>query len=263
MKQLCCARNLKTKEKFKNFDLVGSSISFYKISKKIFLNLNYNEVSKINNNKEACAIDPGLRKFAAIYSPKEVIQIGPDAHKIIFKICQEIDIIKSRMDRKSYFKKEAFDNGYLPFSKTYFVMNSKRRRSLRKALHKKIQKIKNLREELHNKTINYLCKNYKTIIYPPFETQEMAGKLKSDLARAMYNFAFYKFKQKLKNKAKEYNIHLLIKPEYFTTKTCGMCGFVNLKFGKQEIYECPKCGLRIDRDMNAARNVLLRNLRYT
>ncbi|MGA2462628.1 MAG: transposase [Candidatus Bathyarchaeia archaeon] len=43
---------------------------------------------------------------------------------------------------------------------------------------------------------------------------------------------------------------------YGTTRDCSRCGFHVPKNLSERIHECPKCGLTIDRDLNAARNIL-------
>jgi putative transposase len=50
--------------------------------------------------------------------------------------------------------------------------------------------------------------------------------------------------------------------EAFTTKTCGLCGTINDHVAAAKIFGCaePTCGVQIDRDVNGARNILLREL---
>ena len=62
---------------------------------------------------------------------------------------------------------------------------------------------------------------------------------------------------KLINKCKERNIELrLVDTFYPSSKTCSCCGNIkkNLKL-KDRIYKCDKCGLEIDRDLNASINL--------
>ena len=58
------------------------------------------------------------------------------------------------------------------------------------------------------------------------------------------------------------NAEIIIKPEYYTSMTCGRCGNLKYNLGRNEIYECEKCNLKIDRDYNGSRNILLRNIEY-
>jgi transposase len=47
--------------------------------------------------------------------------------------------------------------------------------------------------------------------------------------------------------------------EAYTSKTCGKCGFIDYELGSNHIYNCPKCKNKLDRDVNAARNILMKN----
>ncbi|ADI31365.1 zinc ribbon domain-containing protein [Staphylothermus hellenicus] len=44
---------------------------------------------------------------------------------------------------------------------------------------------------------------------------------------------------------------------YFTSKTCPLCGYVN-KDLRGQVFECPRCGWRIDRQKNASINIYLK-----
>ena len=65
----------------------------------------------------------------------------------------------------------------------------------------------------------------------------------------IYNIIFNKYFQELylfqNSKAKNSRI-------YF------QCGFINVLLGSKEIYNCPKCFLHIDRDINGSRNILIK-----
>jgi putative transposase len=190
-----------------------------------------------------------------LYSDSKVAKIGIDTKGKLYKVCKEIDIIESRINSKEYYIKNK-ETG----EKEYKSVNNRRRMNLIKAKHRKIEYLKNLKRELHNQAINYLCKNYSKIIIPPFEIQKMAGTLFSKTARTLYNLSHYEFKQKLISKGKEMNCLIEIRPEYYTSKTCTRCGNVkrDLKLSDRK-YKCNNCNLKIDRDYAAARNIMLRN----
>lgn len=249
-------RNIKSSEKFNKYNIRGSTLTYHTVLKTYTLNLTYTVKSKLNNNKKVVAIDTGTRCFATIYSENKVIEFGNNVEDKLYKVCREIDIIKSHIDKKYYYIKN--DNG----EKTYYFVNSRKRVNLRKALHRKITYAKNLKKDLHDKIINYLCTNYKTVILPPFETSKMVGKLHSKTARLMYNLGFGQFKEKFKEKAKEYNLNLQIHSECYTSKTCTRCGNIKYNLGSKKIYKCNKCKLVLDRDINGARNILLKNMEF-
>jgi len=86
------------------------------------------------------------------------------------------------------------------------------------------------------------------------------NKLSSKISRSLLNISYYKFLQKLKSKCRETGIVLVIRPEYYTSKTCTRCGNIKKELKGEDVYECKKCGLKIDRDTNGARNIMLRNI---
>ena len=49
--------------------------------------------------------------------------------------------------------------------------------------------------------------------------------------------------------------------EAYTCKQCGNCGVLNDKLGSSETFVCPRCKFSADRDIHAARNILLRHLK--
>ena len=169
------------------------------------------------------------------------------------KRCKEVDIITSRLNKMQYYIKNK--DGV----KIYHMLNNNVRRNLRKALHRKIKKIQNMKKELHNKTIKYLTDNYKCIILPPFNVKQMSARLSSKIARNMLTLSFYQFKVKLKLKALAKNVRIAEFNEPYTSKTCGNCGSINNELKNSKIFKCPACNIELDRDINGARNIMLRN----
>ena len=86
-------------------------------------------------------------------------------------------------------------------------------------------------------------------------------KIGSKTARQMLTWSHYRFQQRLVNKTREYrNSQVIICDEAYTSKTCGCCGQLHEKLGGSKTFRCPHCGVVMDRDMNGARNILLRYL---
>ena len=46
--------------------------------------------------------------------------------------------------------------------------------------------------------------------------------------------------------------------EAYTSKQCGRCGTLQDKLGSSLLFTCGQCALESDRDIHAARNILLR-----
>jgi transposase len=193
------------------------------------------KTNEIKQENKICAIDPGIRKMATIFSENEIVEIIPN--KILHKYYNKIDKLKS-LRAKNKIKSISFKKG---ISRNY-------------------NKINNLVNEIHYKTINYL-KQFNTIFLPSFETQDMVkGKLHKHTKRDMLCLSFYKFQQRLLDKAKLLkNCNVKIVNEAYTSKTCGLCGHINPKNTKENL-TCQNCNITYDRDINGARNIFIKNV---
>ena len=49
--------------------------------------------------------------------------------------------------------------------------------------------------------------------------------------------------------------------EEYTLQLCSNCGHLHDNLGSVKVYFCKKCKLEIDRHINAARNIFLKNIR--
>ena len=70
---------------------------------------------------------------------------------------------------------------------------------------------------------------------------------------------FYKFKTRLQYKALVENKKIFEVNEAYTTQTCSYCGNM-YKPECSKIYDCNKCKKNIDRDINAAKNILMKGI---
>ena len=195
---------------------------------------------KVTHN--SIALDPGVRCFQTGYSPDGFI--GEFGSNILDKVNPYTDYINK-----------------LNTLKTKSVYKTRRNMSLRQ--HKSRTKIKNIVNDFQWKLANYLCSNFETIITSNFNTSDMVKKENRTISKTtvkdMYCLSHFKFREKLKHKARQMNRRLIIINEAYTSKTCTSCG--NIKDLKGEkIYKCDNCNLVIDRDINGARNIYLKTL---
>lgn len=237
------------KEKISKFDYCDSSLSYDIRLNKFYLNLSHKVKNKENNNNKVCAIDPGIKNFLTIYDESSAAKIGINCGKTMNKLNTEIDIIKSHIYSKKYIINDKEEN-----------INANRRRNLKKALRRKIIKLENIRNELHNQSINYLTNKYSRIILSPFESQKIDKILSSPQTRILKSLSYYKFKERLKEKAKRVNVKVDIREEYYTSITCTKCGNIDYNLGNKDKYKCKECNIHLERDYNGARNILLRNI---
>jgi len=196
-----------------------------------------NQGTYMFKGRRVISLDPGIRKFLTGYDPEgKCFFIGAGAHKKLTSLFKELNELQSKNDTG--------DTYVSPFSLW--------------------KRMKNLVSELHWKTASFLVENYDVILLPDFRVQQMVANKKTKVRlgkltkRLMNMFSFYKFKEKLSYKCETYGKKLLIVDESFTSCTCGNCGSINRPKGS-EVYNCVSCKLEIDRDINGARNILIKN----
>lgn len=210
------------------------------------------------NNERVIAIDPGVRTFGTSYDNEgNAHEFGKNAaHHLIKTHAYRIDKLKSKICRME-------DSGEL---------NHKKRYRMKSALLRKQERMRAKVKEFHCKYAKWLCDNYNVVLLPSFDTQGMVkrknvtfnqGKkqrsISTKTARAMCTMSHFGFKQRLLSKQREYpNCNVIICDEAYTSKTCGACGVLNDSLGGKKEFECAFCGYCADRDVNAARNILLK-----
>lgn len=199
---------------------------------------------KETNSTEVVALDPGARTFQTWYSNEvRCGKVGMGFQKLE-GILHEADNLQRLETSASH---------------------AKQRRSIHRRYLRKLDKVRNMRKELHTWTKVWLCENHRLILLPKFESKQMVsrGILRSKTCRAMMTWAHYSFQRDLIAHAQLYtNVKVRICNEAYTSKTCGRCGFIKNNLGGAEVFKCSNCNLRADRDYHAARNILLRNLPF-
>ena len=91
------------------------------------------------------------------------------------------------------------------------------------------------------------------------EDLNISGMMKNKhLSKKIQGQCFHKFIQIMKYKCEWNGIKFIQADRFYpSSKTCSCCGNVkyNLKL-KDRVYKCDKCGLEIDRDLNASINLM-------
>jgi putative transposase len=129
---------------------------------------------------------------------------------------------------------------------------SNRRRKAALLLRKIHQKIKNQRNDFGHKVSTYLVKTYDLIF---IEKLSILGLSRGILAKQMNDVAIGKFFAKLKYKAENADKKVIEVNPAYTSQDCSGCGRRVKKDLSVRIHKC-KCGLVLDRDENAAINIL-------
>ena len=76
----------------------------------------------------------------------------------------------------------------------------------------------------------------------------------------MNDLKFYLFNQRLLYKSQTKAKTVVLVNESYTTQTCSKCGFLHKKIGSNKEFICPSCEIKIDRDVNSAKNILMKGI---
>jgi putative transposase len=119
------------------------------------------------------------------------------------------------------------------------------------------QRIGRKREIFHYSVAHQLVKNYDLIAV---EDLKIKGLAKTRLAKSIYDVAWGKFLTILEAVALRSGVHFVKVSPHNTTVNCSRCGTKVPKTLSVRLHECSKCNLEMDRDENAAINVLYKAL---
>jgi len=77
------------------------------------------------------------------------------------------------------------------------------------------------------------------------------------LALSAHDAGLAEFQQLLAYKAEEAGTQVVTVNPAYTSQACSACGVVVKKDLSVRVHVCPDCGYTADRDVNAARNILM------
>jgi transposase len=175
-----------------------------------------------------CGIDPGVRTFMTTFGNNG---------------CKEYNINELMLEKLS--KK---------------IKKLKEMRVRKRKLNKLENKQSGYINELHWKTIQHILDETDFVFYEDFKSHEIVKNKKNHrLNKDINERKFYLFKQRLQYKASVRNKQLYLVKANHTTKTCSFCGTLNNP-ERSKIYHCLTCKRTVGRDVNAAKNILLKGI---
>lgn len=229
------------KQKFKN-----PRISY--IDKKWFLSLGIEceKQTSILTNK-SMGIDLGIKKtIVAMCDQQKIVFNNINKSKKMKELDKKIKFIQKRISRKYEYNKQG-----IKYVKT-------------KNIEKEEEKLRKLRKKQKNIRYNYIHQMTSNLIsFLPYrvimEDLNVSGMMKNKhLSKAIQEQSFFTIIKIMKYKCEWNGIEFIQADRFYpSSKTCSHCGFINsnLKL-KDRIFICPECGLQIDRDENAAINLM-------
>ena len=129
-------------------------------------------------------------------------------------------------------------------------------------------KIKHKRQNYLQQVTTWLVRHYDTIV---IENLKVSNLVKNHhLAHKIEHQSWYEFRRELTYKCAWYGKQLIVVDPKITSRTCSRCGQKNHEFDglttnqwlSTRQWKCPHCGMRHDRDVNAAQNILNKGLAH-
>ncbi|GHO79944.1 transposase [Ktedonobacter sp. SOSP1-85] len=186
-------------------------------------------------------VDVGLKQAAVVSDGRRLKNQRPFALH-----WKKLSKLQRKLSKKQ--KTKDHQNKRTVFSKNYEKQRLK--------VARKHQQIANIRRDVQHKFTTELARTCGVIGIEDLNILGMMANRK--LSRAVADAAMGQLLQFLKTKVANAGGDLFIASRWFaSTKRCSCCGQVKKRMPlKHRIYECLACGLVIDRDLNAALNLL-------
>lgn len=197
--------------------------------------------------KRVCALDPGVRTFLSGYDPEGVaFEISSD-QRMLYSNKRCIEHLQARLAQER---------------------DKKSIQWIKKKIRYLYQKIANRVADMHHKTAKVLSETYSDVLLPSLKVRSLVAKegrkIGSSTSYMFLTLGHYKFRQLLKQKIESRQGRLHECTEEYSSKTCGNCGKLHYNLGANKSFLCPysDCAQEIDRDLNAARNILIMNYEF-
>jgi putative transposase len=194
------------------------------------VNLISNETPAVSENQAAVGVDLGVKSLLVLSDGKTF-----ENPKALKKNLKSLNRLQRGLSRK----KKASNN----------------RKKQKMKVAKKYYRISNIRKNAIHQATSYLVNNYGKIVIEDLNVKGMVKNRK--LSQALSDASFGEVSRQLAYKAAWNGVELVKADRFFaSSKTCSNCGNkkVTLKLSER-IYKCEKCGIEIDRDLNAAKNL--------
>ncbi|WDV09390.1 RNA-guided endonuclease InsQ/TnpB family protein [Lysinibacillus irui] len=231
-----------------------SDSRIYKRKNKFYLLLTYKfekEAEKVLDENRIMGVDIGVAVPAvlAINEDKFYRQYVGDAKEVSDFVAQ-INDRKKRLQRSRKWAGEG--------------SRGSGRKKLMKPVDAISNKIHNYRETKNHTWSRFIVNEALKNECGTIQIEDLSG-ITTDNA-FLKDWTFYSLQQKIIDKAKEHGIKVVkVKPNY-TSKRCNKCGFIH-KDVKKEIwrptqadFKCLNCGHETNADLNAARNIAIKDI---
>ncbi len=194
------------------------------------------EIHVLPKNDAVVGIDVGLRSFVADSDGNAF-----DHPHYLGKTQGRIKVAQHNLSRKK--------------------KGSNNRDKARAKLAKLFDKVNNQRNDFLHKVSRYYVNQYGTICVEDLDVKGLKEKgHNKGMHRNIHDAAWARFVMMIGYKAESAGRRLIKVEARGTTQRCSRCGNIVPKELKDRVHDCPNCGLVVDRDYNAAMNILIAGL---
>lgn len=195
------------------------------------------DIKAFAKTKKRCGVDLGLKDFCILNDG-----IKFENPRFLANNEKRLRLLQQSLSRKVY--------------------GSKNYEKARIKLAKFHEYIVNCRKDYLHKISIQLVREYDVICAETLQVKKML--MKKDGSKDISDVSWYEFVRQLEYKCLWYDkILSKIDTYYPSSQLCSNCGYKNsaIKDTKIREYDCPKCGINHDRDINAAINILNEGLK--
>ena len=189
------------------------------------------EAEHLPENTESVGIDVGLKTFSALSNGEFI-------------------------ENPRFFRKEetALAKAQRKFDKVKNKHGSKERRAAKKVVRRVHERIKNRRHNFVHQQSRKLVNRFGVIAVEKLNVKGMVQN--HCLAKSISDASWTQFRKTLTMKAESAGRLVIAVNPAHTSQDCHACGYRAKKRLSERWHHCPMCGLRLDRDTNAAVNIL-------
>jgi putative transposase len=215
----------------------------------------------IEEKIKTCTIKKELDKYFVVFAVENKVKTisRTDKTKIGIDLgCKDILNFSNgrKVENPKFLKKNIEKIANLQFKKDT-IKDPKKKNRLSRKIGKLHHKIKNQRDDFLHKQSRKIAKDYNFICIEKLEVKKLIEKKDQYKAvrKSIVDSGWSSLVTKLAYKVEETGSKLILVNPAYTSQICSRCGKLVKKNLTDRIHKC-RCGLTIDRDTNAAKNIL-------